>query len=1002
MTLTPSDTSPLPNTSPLNISRTRTISEPLILHTDSRTNNTPPGPPICHHNITPRSKKSLAYLETSPTHKLTRRISRSTHPTYSSERSSSQPNHSPKPNNISLAIPSSQGTKYLNVSDEGIYHLDKAGKSKVHLIPNFLGTNQSNLQFMEIEQNHSRTLTGHSFVNKAGKRFNQNTLRQKTLISYNPPETGSNEHFPLFPLSEDNSLTTLVDRTSTYLSLQHNIPVNFNNITISKFQSKTDYTRYHAHDQNLLGPNPTTCMISLGASQTVSFRKNIGSKVTHQFVLNAGSLLVMSGDVHTTFKHSILKPIVNKDTIIITMKSKIMSPPQMQIPASITNNPTSASTYLEDDIENLGPELSEVNSSFSTITPNSPMDPNTDNSSPQFTKTQSTNMTTPDEQVSYTDPTAMNSPIKSTQFTSMLFTDAHNSSTQSQDTQLPDPPFKSKLFHDSDSESDYSNDSDEDIPKSIKSNPLSLISSTISNCLQHMSHRQLSKELTRYNISTTGDLEKKRNRLELVITHSLYHHNSNNSIHHSSKPTKKHKPHLPKADSPPNSQLQQITTTLNNMEQTMKTLSDRIDILSIPDSKAQPTNKQNKNKTPIQNTDLNAQLELQTANLYQIQESNKQIEELLQKSEQSINQLNNSISDIRQLKTDLTTWHNSLFYSEDSNRIKEIHQKTSEILSKSHAALTPQLTDLDDKVHALEESFIECPCTSRSQIDNALSNIRHELHLDPQHHPTETWGNITHRTQDGGDFATHSQTEHQDHNGDYSAALLTSEPPHHNTTRPNEHTEPHNSQAHPTHHPPIEQGPKTTILITDSLMRHIEETDLGTGHELIKINKRCMSQLRNPDLVDQIKTISPNYIYIHLGINDLQQNSHPNDISDHLEHFLNATSTLQSTKVIISLPLLTGYNFQHDDIHLLRNNIINLIEHIAATYPQEANRLYYNENINFLDRFNRNQQDTSKFNIHLGDPVHLNNKGKSSILANLRYVIHKLTKNSHSTYRNQP
>ena len=162
-------------------------------------------------------------------------------------------------------------------------------------------------------------------------------------------------------------------------------------------------------------------------------------------------------------------------------------------------------------------------------------------------------------------------------------------------------------------------------------------------------------------------------------------------------------------------------------------------------------------------------------------------------------------------------------------------------------------------------------------------------------------------------------------------------------------------------------------------MRHIEETDLGIGHRLIKINKTSMDQLRNPALINQIKNISPDYIYIHLGINDIQQNLHPDHVTNHLIHFLKATSILSTTKIIISLHLLTGYNFQHDTINLLRNNIIHTIENIAFTYPEEANRLYYNENLNFLDRSNRNQQDTTKFNIHLGDPVHLNRSGKSSI-----------------------
>ena len=250
---------------------------------------------------------------------------------------------------------------------------------------------------------------------------------------------------------------------------------------------------------------------------------------------------------------------------------------------------------------------------------------------------------------------------------------------------------------------------------------------SLSLSLSHThTHKQLKKERVRYSLPTTGRLEKKRNRLELIITQSLNYHNLDQSTSHNIKPTKSRKPHLTGSNNPINPQLQQITTTLNNMEQTMKILTERIAILSFSDSKSQTTNNQSKAKTPIQNTD--STLHQHTTYLYQLQESNKQIEDILQKSEHSINQLNKSITEIHQLKAELTTWHNSLFYSEDSKIIKEIHQKlkTSELLSLPLTAcntLTPQLSDLYGKVQALEETFIECPCTSRSQINNALSNL---------------------------------------------------------------------------------------------------------------------------------------------------------------------------------------------------------------------------------------------------------------------------------------
>ena len=76
-------------------------------------------------------------------------------------------------------------------------------------------------------------------------------------------------------------------------------------------------------------------------------------------------------------------------------------------------------------------------------------------------------------------------------------------------------------------------------------------------------------------------------------------------------------------------------------------------------------------------------------------------------------------------------------------------------------------------------------------------------------------------------------------------------------------------------------------------MRHIEEGDLGVGHNLVKINKTCMAQLRNTNFKREIIKLSPEYIYIDLGINDIQQHSHPEHIVSHLENFLDAVSQLK-------------------------------------------------------------------------------------------------------------
>ena len=64
----------------------------------------------------------------------------------------------------------------------------------------------------------------------------------------------------------------------------------------------------------------------------------------------------------------------------------------------------------------------------------------------------------------------------------------------------------------------------------------------------------------------------------------------------------------------------------------------------------------------------------------------------------------------------------------------------------------------------------------------------------------------------------------------------------------------------------------TTILITDSILRHVKTKDsLGNNHELIQINKRDSRGLNDADLRKRVQEIRPDYVYVHLGVNDVYQ-----------------------------------------------------------------------------------------------------------------------------------
>ena len=180
-------------------------------------------------------------------------------------------------------------------------------------------------------------------------------------------------------------------------------------------------------------------------------------------------------------------------------------------------------------------------------------------------------------------------------------------------------------------------------------------------------------------------------------------------------------------------------------------------------------------------------------------------------------------------------------------------------------------------------------------------------------------------------------------------------------------------------------------------MRHINDDDLGFGHTVIKINKRCMSSLNDNDIKSELTNLCPDYIYVHLGINDLHQGAHPKDIMTHLINFHRLTQTLNTTKVIFSLPLLNGRLPDYHNINLLRKMIANYIRDSIQANHTNKTTLFLNWNDNFFESDDDFAQRKYLFNYYKNDPLHLSHKGKTTILANLRHVIHHLTKESRAT-----
>jgi hypothetical protein len=91
---------------------------------------------------------------------------------------------------------------------------------------------------------------------------------------------------------------------------------------------------------------------------------------------------------------------------------------------------------------------------------------------------------------------------------------------------------------------------------------------------------------------------------------------------------------------------------------------------------------------------------------------------------------------------------------------------------------------------------------------------------------------------------------------------------------------------------------------------------LGVNHQLKIINKRDTSGLNEESVRRTLTEYKPDFVYIHLGVNDINQNF---DIKDSLDNFCNfilfRDTQLPSCKLFLSLPLLTGDPFSNERIN---------------------------------------------------------------------------------------
>ena len=187
----------------------------------------------------------------------------------------------------------------------------------------------------------------------------------------------------------------------------------------------------------------------------------------------------------------------------------------------------------------------------------------------------------------------------------------------------------------------------------------------------------------------------------------------------------------------------------------------------------------------------------------------------------------------------------------------------------------------------------------------------------------------------------------------------------------------------------------TTILITDSLMRHLTADGLGTNHKLIILNKTDCNGLSETRLRSSIREIKPDFIYIHLGINDFLKNRTWREVNSRYGEFsLFISDHLPQCKVVFSLPLPTDRRHECEVLQKLHYAAAKWINNIESDKSFDERTMHFNLNRNL-----RNNNWEQKKGLFTKDGIHLTSEGKEMMLRNIRHTIHTFSRKSNMKSR---
>ena len=476
-----------------------------------------------------------------------------------------------------------------------------------------------------------------------------------------------------------------------------------------------------------------------------------------------------------------------------------------------------------------------------------------------------------------------------------------------------------------------------------------ILAESLASAIDHMDVKTLDKELVRNQTSIAGSTQQKQKRLKHRLSMNIGEITSaaqNASIN------------LPKFESPGEdnigtirNELEAVTNSQTCIENTLKLVVDSIVNIdkSVTDIQAEKKESEltKTSPLPIKKDDLrNVQNSLKEVT-EKVEGLTRHIqisqEDLVNMSEEIVLLKESTVKMVTETLEEMQGWHTSVFSDESHEKIKEIHDWVCLQVQRSTSTISPE-----------GEQIISDSSQSEEATLSNMATIEEEVQVPPVAHPQEAktvpW-----------------------------------------TVTPTAFTWPDRIQRYSLKTSVLSRQQIDVCLITDSIMRHVNDIDLVHSQHrlrLQRIDRSGTSALSQNKLKKFVVENSPHIIYLHLGINDVHKGMSCDETMENIAKFdAHMYDLSKHTKIVFSAPLLNGQSHHDRAVLRIREAMVRYIDRHEMSSNPEYRRMYLQDNSNLLVK---DQSETTQNKVYFKeeDPVHLSARGKRSIICNMRHSLH--------------